>query len=252
MHRTLRHTTVAALGLAFVLATASCSDGTAGTPAAAAAAHDSAAHDTTRPDTTAHDTTAHDTTTDSAVAPDGELIDAVAFHADMRKLWEDHVTWTRLYLVSAIAELPDLEATAARLLQNQDDIGAAVAVFYGDEAGDQLAALLREHILIAADLVTAAKAGDSEGVTTHNDRWYVNADEIAAFLAAANPAWPEATLRDMMRAHLDQTLAEATARLQADWEADIAEYDRIHLHILAMADTLADGIVEQFPERFTA
>jgi hypothetical protein len=227
-----------ALGLALTLVIAACGSDEGETPAAAATEHEDASHDASA--------------TASASTPDGELIDAVAFHADMRKLWEDHVTWTRLFIVSAIAELPDLEATAGRLLQNQDDIGHAVAAFYGDEAGAQLAALLRDHILIAGDLVTAAKAGDSAGVTTHGDEWYANADEVAAFLAAANPAWPEATLSEMMRAHLDQTLAEATARLQGDWDADIAEYDRIHLHILAMADTLADGIVEQFPERFTA
>jgi hypothetical protein len=56
----------------------------------------------------------------------------------------------------------------------------------------------------------------------------------------------------MMRTHLDQTLAEATARLKGDWAADIAKYEEVHLHILEMADTLADGIVTQFPDRFAA
>ena len=193
-----------------------------------------------------HDTAAHASTTPE------DRIDPVAFHADMRKLWEDHVTWTRLYIVSAVAGLPDLDATAGRLLQNQADIGEAIATFYGQDAGAALTELLRDHILIAADLVTAAKAGDDQGVSTHSDRWYANADEIAQFLADANPAWPVATLQQMMRGHLDQTLAEATARLQGDWAADIAEYDRIHLHILQMADALADGIVTQFPDRFAA
>ncbi|HEX6657962.1 MAG TPA: hypothetical protein VF065_07760 [Ilumatobacter sp.] len=178
-------------------------------------------------------------------------IDPVVFHQDMRKLWEDHVTWTRLYIVSAIAELPDLDATANRLLQNQDDIGNAIAAFYGEDAGHALAALLRDHILIAADLVAAAKSGDDALVASKLADWYANADEIATFLAAANPAWPVDTLKDMMRAHLDQTLAQATARLTGDWNADVAAYDEIHLHILHMADTLADGIVEQFPLRFT-
>jgi len=185
--------------------------------------------------------------TDHAAA---DLVDPVAFHEDMRSLWTDHVMWTRLYIVSAVADLPDLDATAGRLLQNQDDIGSAMATFYGDEAGAALTELLREHILVAADLVTAAKAGDAAAVSTHSDRWYANADEIAEFLAAANPAWPVETLRHMMRGHLDQTLAEATARLSGDWAADITEYDRIYRHILNMADALADGIVAQFPERF--
>ena len=179
-----------------------------------------------------------------------DRIDPAIFHQDMRKLWEDHVTWTRLYIVSAVAELPDLDATAGRLLQNQADIGAAVATFYGDDAGAALTDLLREHILVAGELVAAAQAGDDPAVRAQSDLWYANAEEIAQFLAAANPAWPLATLSAMMRTHLDQTLAEATARLTGDWTADVAAYDEIHAQILHMADMLSDGILAQFPGRF--
>src|SRR5262245_19635064 len=70
-------------------------------------------------------------------------ISPATLHDEMRKLWTDHVTWTRLFLVSAIAGLPDLDATTARLLQNQEDIGAAVATFYGADAGARLTDLLR-------------------------------------------------------------------------------------------------------------
>ncbi len=185
-------------------------------------------------------------------APPSRRIDQTAFRQDMRKLWEDHVTWTRLYIVSSIAGLPDVDATAGRLLQNQADIGAAVATFYGEDAGAALTDLLREHILVAVDLLEAAKAGDPDEVGTQSERWYANADEIAEFLAGANPNWSFETKSGMMRLHLDQTLAEATARLTGDWEADIAAYDEIHDHILVMADELADGIITQFRHRFSS
>jgi hypothetical protein len=169
---------------------------------------------------------------------------------DMRVLWEDHVAWTRMFIVSAIADLPDTDATAQRLLQNQADIGDAVAEFYGDDAGAQLEALLRDHILIAGDLIAAAKSGDDAAVADRNTAWYANADQIAEFLAGANPAWPAGTLTDMMHAHLDQTLDEATAELTGDYAASVAEYDHIVAHILEMADALAEGIITQFPDRF--
>jgi hypothetical protein len=193
-------------------------------------------------------------TTTTAAAPtttaSSGTIDPVAFNQDMRRLWVDHVAWTRMFIVSAVADLPDTDTTAARLLQNQADIGDAVAVFYGEDAGAALTGLLEEHILIAADLVTAAKAGDQAAIDTASTAWYDNADEIAAFLAGANPAWPEATLQEMMHGHLDQTLAEATAQLTGDYEASVAEYDHIVTHILEMADTLSAGIIAQFPEQF--
>ncbi|MGH7467813.1 MAG: hypothetical protein ACRENP_07455, partial [Longimicrobiales bacterium] len=122
---------------------------------------------------------------------------------------------------------------------------------YGEAAGERLSALLRPHILIAAEIITAAKAGKTLDVQAASARWYANADEIADFLSGANPGhWPRATLRAEMRHHLDLTLQEAQARLHGDWAADIAAYDAIHGHILRMADVLSNGIISQFPQRF--
>jgi hypothetical protein len=178
-------------------------------------------------------------------------VSRAAFHDAMRKLWEDHVTWTRLYIVSAVAGLPDTKPTAERLLQNQTDIGNAIKPFYGDAAGERLTALLKPHILIAAEIVGAAKAGDDKLVQNASARWYANADEIADFLSGANSAnWPRQTLRSEMRHHLDLTLQEAQARLKGDWAADIAAYDTVHQHILGMADVLSSGIIKQFPRKF--
>ena len=175
----------------------------------------------------------------------------LAFHDAMRTLWEDHITWTRMFIVEFAADSPATDATAERLLQNQVDIGDAIKPFYGDEAGDQLTALLEDHIQTAADILVAAKAGDQAAVDEASERWYVNADDIAAFLSSANPDhWPLGEMQAMMRDHLDLTLAEAVARLQGDFDADIVAYDEIHGQILEMADMLSAGIVAQFPKAF--
>jgi hypothetical protein len=176
-----------------------------------------------------------------------------AFHDAMRKLWEDHIVWTRQYIVSAATasgDLADIGPTTDRLLANQADIGNALKPFYGDAAGDKVTALLRDHILTAARLVAAAKAGDTPTVEAASADWYANADEIAAALHALNPrSWDLADLQAMMRTHLDRTLDEAVARLQGRYADDIAAYDAIHADILAMADMLSDGIIRQFPGR---
>jgi hypothetical protein len=172
----------------------------------------------------------------------------IALHDQMRKLWEDHVTWTRLAIVTFASGSPGFDATAARLLQNQVDIGNAIKPFYGEAAGDQLTALLNDHITIAVELLQAAKAGNTEAFNDAKARWYANADDIADFLAAANPRWwPRDTMRAAMRTHLDQTLAEAAHELAGDYAASVADYEEIHQHILAMADLLSFGIWRQFP-----
>jgi hypothetical protein len=174
-----------------------------------------------------------------------------AFHDAMRKLWEDHITWTRLAIVSFAAGLPDLQATEDRLLQNQTDIGNAIKPYYGRAAGNQLTQLLREHILGAVALLQAAKAGDSAAVANAADAWYANARQIADFLHAANKRnWSRADMRAMMKVHLDETLKEATDRLQGRFAADIRDYEAVHRHILEMADMLSSGTIRQFPAKF--
>ena len=178
-------------------------------------------------------------------------VDRSRFHDAMRQLWEDHIVWTRMAIISIVDDRPDQSFAVERLLRNQDDIGDAIKPFYGEAAGDALTALLREHIVGAADLLVAAKSGDAGAIEAASAAWYANGDEIGAFLAAANPRnWDRAEMQAMMRDHLDLTLAEATARLQGDYTADVAAYDEIHVQILHMADMLSDGIIAQFPGGF--
>lgn len=176
---------------------------------------------------------------------------AAAFQDQMRKLWEDHVTWTRLAIVTFAHGSPGFDATATRLLKNQDDIGDAIKPFYGEVAGDELTALLKDHIGIAVELLQAAKAGDDAAFAKATASWYANSDDIADFLAGANPRyWPQDTMRAAMKGHLDQTLAEASHELTGQYAKSVADYDEIHHHILGMADVLSTGITRTFPHRF--
>jgi len=188
-------------------------------------------------------------------AADAPPLDRQAFHDAMRKLWEDHVTWTRLVIVSKLTlpdDLPDLGPTVDRLLQNQVDIGSAVAPFYGAGAAAELTALLNEHIVVAADILAAAREGDSAALEAGLEAWYDNGHEIAVFLNSANPRhWPLAEMDQMMKEHLDLTLAEAVARLEGRYADDIAAYETVHQQILHMADMLSDGIIAQFPQKFS-
>jgi hypothetical protein len=168
----------------------------------------------------------------------------------LRKLWSDHVIWTRQYIVAAVAGTADADAAAGRLLKNQEDIGAAIAGYYGQAAGDKLTELLKEHIMIAVDLVAAAKSGDQEAFAKHDARWTANVETIARFLAGANPNWPEHDVLDLLKLHLKLTKDETVARIQGDWAADVKAFDDIFNEILVLADALHDGIVAQFPEKF--
>ena len=196
---------------------------------------------------------AQDASEHPAMASPGAELTHAAFHDAMRKLWEDHITWTRLYIVGATGEsdMPDLQQTADRLIANQADIGNAVKPFYGDEAGDQLTSLLTDHITIATEVIAAAKSGEEGAVDEPLGRWYANGDDIAVFLSGANPDnWPEDQMKGHMRTHLDLTLEEAASRIEGRYEDSVASYEEVHNQILAMADMLSDGIIAQFPDQF--
>jgi hypothetical protein len=168
----------------------------------------------------------------------------------MRKLWEDHIVWTRNVILNVMDNLPGTDEAVARLLKNQDDIGNAIKPYYGASAGSKLTELLRLHITIAADLLKAAKSGDQTALKDASKKWTDNADDIAGFLSSANPNLPPDDMKKMMHDHLALTTDEALARLNKDYNADIAAYDKVHEEILMMSDGLADAIIKQFPEKF--
>ena len=167
-----------------------------------------------------------------------------------RKLWIDHVLWTHNLMISDLASLEDKEMVLDRLLQNQDDIGDSIKSYYGEEAGNQLSKLLREHIVLAGQVVDAAKSGNKTDLEKYNKLWYQNADQIADFLSNANPNYSNKTLKDMLYTHLQLITDAVTARLNKDWQADIIAYDKGEDHMVKFAKILVEGIITQFPEQF--
>ncbi len=168
----------------------------------------------------------------------------------MRRLWMDHTVYTRLYIVSAFADLPDAKAVAGRLLRNQEDIGNAIIPYYGKDAGAKLTELLKQHILIATEVVAAAKSGDQKKFSESDKKWVANADDIAAFLSSANPNWPKKAAADLLHLHLQLIREFVTARQAKNYDEDIRKLDEYFTEAMLIADTLSEGVIKQFPDKF--
>ncbi|MDQ0200543.1 LysM peptidoglycan-binding domain-containing protein [Neobacillus ginsengisoli] len=169
----------------------------------------------------------------------------------MRVLWEEHIAWTRMVIISITFKLPDVDFVIKRLLQNATNMGAAFKKYYGEQIGAKFAALIKDHLVIAAQLVKAAAAGDSKGADMEEKRWYANAAEIADFLNKINPAnWPKDAVNEMMKHHLRLTKSEAVYMITKDYASDVAIYDEIEKQALEMADAFTNGIIKQFPHLF--
>lgn len=169
---------------------------------------------------------------------------------NLRLLWEQHGTWTRLAIVSLAFDLPDTKFVLERLLQNATDMGNFFKPYYGEEIGNAYGNLIREHLVIAADLVKAAKAGDHKKAAELERKWYANADEISVFLNRINLFIDVNKMRKMMHEHLALVKSEAVYMLQKDYRSGVAVYDIKEAQALHMADTIADAMVQQFYFRF--
>jgi hypothetical protein len=164
-----------------------------------------------------------------------------------RMLWEQHVLWTRMVIMGIVHDLPETDQMTQRLLRTPVDFANVLAAFYGEEAAQEFAQLFTDHITIAAELVQAAKAGDSAAVAAADQRWRDNADQIAELLGSMNPNWSVDDWSAMLYEHLDLLRSNATAMLAGNYEESINGYDDIEMQALEMADMMAEGIAMQFP-----
>ena len=115
-----------------------------------------------------------------------------------------------------------------------------------------MTSLLKGHILGAVEILKDSMSGNTSGASEAEKKWFDNANEIAVFLSTANPNWSKEDLKNMLDEHLRLTKSEATARLSGDYAADIAAFDKIKKQAMEMSDTLANGIINQFPEKFSS
>lgn len=166
-----------------------------------------------------------------------------------RMLWEQHSVWTRAAIVSLVFDLPDQEATINRLLRNPKDFQAVFTPYFGEINASKFEELLTKHLVLAADIVQASKAGDMQAASQAEKMWYANGDAIAALLGQINPFWSEEQWKRMMKEHLDLVKAEATYMLTGQYQEGVAICDALEHQALEMADMMADGIMRRFKIR---
>lgn len=169
----------------------------------------------------------------------------------LRLLWEQHVYWTRLFIVSTVFNLPDATAVTNRLLQNPKDFEAVFRPIYGEAQAAKFEKLLTAHLMLGGQFVKASALGNSLAAAQYEKQWYENADDIASFLSQLNPFWPEQEWRRMLQAHLAMTTQQAAEYIKGDYKGSVPTFDRIEKEALEMADRMTMGIKQQFPDHFS-
>ena len=170
----------------------------------------------------------------------------LALNNMFRKLWEQHIFWTRSFIISNVLGLKDLEFVTQRLLRNPKDFADVLKIYYGNYNATRFQKLLEDHLLIAADLVNSAKQGDSSAVAEIEKKWYKNADDIAMLLASLNPYWDAQQWKSLMYEHLKMVKQEAVDTITSQFKHSVESFDAMEDNALRMADFLTSGIIKQF------
>ncbi|HWT74381.1 MAG TPA: LysM peptidoglycan-binding domain-containing protein, partial [Mobilitalea sp.] len=183
------------------------------------------------------------------VPDDDEIISS--FLADLMNyfhiLWEQHVYWTRMAIMGLVHDLPEKDLITQRLLRSPSDFAKILVHFYGEDAARTFESLFTDHLMIASQLVQDAMSGDMDAFTSTNQRWYENADKIAAFLASINPYWNAEDWEAMLHEHLDLIKQYASDMINQKYQESINLADEVEQQALEMADMMAEGIALQFP-----
>lgn len=164
--------------------------------------------------------------------------------------WTEHLYYTRQAIVSILAGLPDVAAISARLLKNQEDIGALLAPYYSSEQVDAFVALLKKHVALAAEYITAVK--DKADLVDVKAKLTDNGNDIVNWMAMVDPTdWPASKMSPLWTDHLTQTINQVESRTQGDWVADIVALDAGHQCIDQLAQEFGWGIVYNNIQRFS-
>lgn len=176
---------------------------------------------------------------------------APQLHKAMRALWHGHIVTTRDYALATFAgDKAKATKAADAVVANAKEITAAVAGFYGKDAGDGLLKLLAGHWGAVKALTDSAHAKNAAAEDKAITDLGVNAGEIAKFLAGANPNWTESELQGALVMHggdhrkqVDLMAAKAPKAEQAK------AWTEMQQHMDMIADVLASGIAKQFPDK---
>lgn len=184
--------------------------------------------------------------TDIYIYPNHNMHHKSTLKEDMRKLWMEHVFWTRQLIISILGNLNDTNEVTNRLLRNPKEMANIFGKYYGNDVAKNIEQLLTEHLVIGDQLIRALKDNDINNANQLNREWYKNADNIAQALASINPNYDVNELKDMLYHHLDLVKQEVSSRLNGNLSADINAADSATNQAVDMADMFTNGIIKQF------
>jgi hypothetical protein len=169
----------------------------------------------------------------------------------LRLYWRQYLYWLRSVIVDMVFNVPELEAAQKRLLQTAIDVSATYTEYYNESAGNQFENVFRNNLLITIELVRAIISGNQQAVKEQEQNWINNAGEIGAFYNSINPIWNKEQFQNGLTGLMRSIENLTVLLIQGKYEEAVNSFDQMGVNQLLIINMIFEGIVEQFPERFS-
>ncbi|UJF26605.1 copper amine oxidase [Planococcus sp. 107-1] len=178
---------------------------------------------------------------------------AVDLRAQLNMTFTEHAGLAAMAMQDGADGAESFDQASAALLANADDLTAAVASVYGDEAGAQFEEIWKSHIGYFVDYVVATGEGNMEGqekAKADLDQYII--EQAALLDAATEGRVPADALEEGLKAHTGQLLAAFDSYVAGDFDAAYNSIREAYAHMSMPAAGLSAAIVDQFPDQFGA
>lgn len=176
---------------------------------------------------------------------------AIDLRASLNTTFTEHAGLAVMAMQDGADGAESFDQASAALLANADDLTAAVASVYGEEAGAAFEETWKSHIGYFVDYVVATGEGNAEGqekAKAELDEYIV--EQAALLDGATEGRVPADALEEGLTAHVGQLLASFDSYVAGDYDAAYSSMREAYAHMTMPAAGLSAAIVDQFPEQF--
>jgi hypothetical protein len=159
---------------------------------------------------------------------------------------------TTLVLAKAVTGAPDGKAFGAQLAKSTQALTQTVASIYGRPAGAKFKALWNRQLAALLNYTAGKATHDATKMKRARAELATFSDELAAFLAGANPNLSRSQLSGLLQAQRNRVLAAVDATYARNAVTATSDLVVAYEQAFALGDTLAAAIAKQFPDRFAA
>ncbi|WP_191557513.1 copper amine oxidase [Metabacillus idriensis] len=176
---------------------------------------------------------------------------AIDLRASLDAILSEHAYLAVAAMQKGIDGKEDFEAAAGQLNKNTEELSAAVASVYGEEAGAQFKEIWGSHIGYFVDYVTATAENNEEGrkqALAELDEYRV---EQAGFLDTATEGRLKAKeLEEGLKVHIDQLIWAFESYRTGEYDKAYVNITESMHHMFGVGKGLSWAIADQYPDKF--